>query len=90
MYEISSARNATEIVLSEYTERNRAALQLWIMMNGDPKAHDFSQYFKYVVQDLEGRSEKEAFERQEKLQRVVKAIVSCDITEDPIASLQGL
>ena len=79
-FQISAAKYASEIVLAEYTEKNRAALQLWL--NGDAKAYDWTPYFKYVVQSLEGKSEQEATSRQEQLRKVVKAVVPCDISRD--------
>ena len=44
---------------------------------------DWSPYFSRVVQGVEGKSEKEAVERQELVRRAVKAVVHCDITQNP-------
>ena len=77
-YAISAAQYASEIVLSDYSESFRCG---W--MDGDPTAHDWSGYFKYVVEDLEGKTEKEAKERETQLRKAIKAVVPCDITTDP-------
>ena len=79
-YEISAALYASEIVLSEYTEKNREVLQMWL--DRDPKAPNWKPFFEYVVQELEGKSKEEAEIRQEELRRVVKAVIPCDITKD--------
>ena len=79
-YEISAALYASEIVLSEYTERNREVLQMWL--DRDPKAPNWKPFFEYVVHELEGKSKEEAEMRQEELRRVVKAVIPCDITKD--------
>lgn len=81
-FEISTALYASEIVLAEYTEKNRKALQLWL--NEDPRAHNWTPYFQYVVQELEGRTKQEATEREEKLRKIVKAVVPCDISQESI------
>ena len=79
-YEISAALYASEIVLSEYTEKNREVLQMWL--DQDPKAPNWKPFFEYVVQELEGKSKEEVAMRQEELRRVVKAIIPCDISKD--------
>ena len=81
-YQISASQYASELVLAEYTEKNRTALQLWL--NKDAKAHNWTPYFRYVVEVVEGKSEHEAMEREKHLQKVVKAVVPCDITKDLI------
>ena len=77
---ISAAGLASEIVLAEYTDKNRKAVQQWL--DGDPAAFDWSHYFKYVVQKLEGKSEEDVIKREKQLRKVVKAVVPCDITQD--------
>ena len=81
VHAISAAQYASEIVLSDYSDNFRSALQKWV--DGDPTAHEWSGYFKYVVEDLEGKTEKEAKERETQLRNAIKAIVPCDITKDP-------
>lgn len=83
-YEISAARIASEIVLAEYTKTSRELLKKWL--SHDPSAWDWSPYFKHVVVTIEGKSEMEAFEREETMRKVIKAVVPCDISNDrPIA-----
>ena len=53
-YTISAAPHAAEIILSEYTEANCAALLQWV--NNNPKAYDWTHAFKHVVVDLEGKT----------------------------------
>ena len=72
--------NASEIVLAEYTARNREAVQQWL--DKDPSAFDWSPYFKYVVQTLEGKTEQQVAEREERMRSLIK-VVPCDITLDP-------
>ena len=78
---ISAATKASEIILAEYSEQNCKTLQQWI--NGDPTSFDWSTHFKFVVQELEGKSEEEVRERQDLVRKLVKAVVHCDITQEP-------
>ena len=68
-YAISAAPYASEIVLSEYTEANRAALLQWL--NNDPDAFDWTQH---VVVHLEGKSEEEVPARAELVRKVIKVV----------------
>ena len=77
---ISAIPKAAKITLAEYAEVNREFILKWL--SKDPLAFDWSPYFKYVVQTLEGRSEEEAIRRQEELRSKVEAVVSCDLTKD--------
>ena len=81
MATISAATKASEIILSDYLDKNRKALQQWL--DGDSAALDWSPHFKFVVRDLEGKGEQEVVERQELVRKLVKAVVHCDITLDP-------
>ncbi len=81
IWQISSALHASEIVLAEFLESNRKALEQWVA--GDSSLNDWSPYFKYAVQALEGKDEEEAKAREVKLRSLVKAIVPCDATQDP-------
>ena len=76
---ISAARVATEVVLAEYTEEGRSAVQMWLKK--DPNAFDWSPYFKYVVQTLEGGTAEAAEEREKRLRSIMKGVVHCDITQ---------
>ena len=78
---ISAAPHAAEIVLSDYTEANRAALLQWL--NNDPNAFDWTHIIKHAVVDLEGKSEEDVQERAELVRKVVKAVVHCDVNHDP-------
>ena len=80
-FSISAATKASHIVFSDYTEPNRSFLRQWL--SGDCKTFDWSPYFSYVVQELEGKGEKEARERQELVRKLSRAVVHCDITNDP-------
>ena len=80
-YDISAAAESTEIVLAEYGERCLSALQDWLDRN--PSAWDWTPYIKHVVCDLEGKDESEVKKREDDLRKAVKAIVPCDITQDP-------
>ena len=78
---ISAAPHAAEIILSEYTEANRSTLLQWL--NSDPNAFDCTHVFKHVVVDLEGKPAKEIQTRADLVRKVVKAVVPCDVTQDP-------
>ena len=78
---ISAAAKASEIVLAEYTENNRKCLRQWL--NSEPDAFDWSPHFDYVVQDLEGKGENEARNREDQLKKISKNVVHCDITQSP-------
>ena len=78
--QISAASKATEIVLADYCKPNRDFTKKWLA--ADPSAHDWSFYFKHVVETLEGKSHQESIERQKVLRDKVKAVVACDLTKD--------
>ena len=78
---ISAAPHAAEIVLSEYTEANRSTLLQWL--NNDPNVFDWTHVFKHVVVDLESKTEEEVPIRAELVRKVVKAVVPCDVNQDP-------
>ena len=78
---ISAAMLNSEIILAEYTDKSREAIQFW--MHGHPSAWNWSPYFKYAVEVLEGKDESEALKREESLRKAIKAVVPCDITKEP-------
>ena len=78
---ISAAPYAAEIVLSEYNEANRSTLLQWL--NNDPNAFDWTHVFKHIVVDLEAKTEEEVPIRAELMRKVVKAVVPCDVNQDP-------
>jgi hypothetical protein len=80
-YDISAAAESAEIVLAEYGEKCRSALQDWL--DRSPSAWDWTPHIKYVVCDLEGKDENQVQKREDDLRKAVKAIVPCDITQDP-------
>ena len=78
---ISVARVATEVVLAEYTEKNRNAVQQWL--DKEPTSWNWRPFFEHVVVTLEEKSSREAIEREERLRSIIRAVVPCDITQDP-------
>ena len=84
-WQISAAPHASEIVLAALGESNRDAIHLWL--NKDARAHDWTPFFRYIVQTLEGKGEEEIPKREEQLRQVVKAVIPSDITKDPPVSL---
>ena len=78
---ISAAAKASEIILSDYTEGNRASIRQWL--DNSTSAIDWSVYFRYVVVELEGKTESDIASRKEQVRKLTKAVVPCDITQDP-------
>ena len=78
---ISATTKASEIILSDYAESSRHALRQWL--EKDPDAFDWSPHFRRVVRDLEGKGDEEVEERQRQVRSLVKAVVHCDLTQDP-------
>ena len=82
MSTISSVTKASEIVLAEHAKNNRKAISQWL--NKDSNTFDWSSHFDYVVKELEGQTSSVVVkEREEKVRKVVKAVVHCDVTKDP-------
>ena len=75
------ASKASEIVLSDYSSSNRDALRLWL--NNDERAFNWFPLFVRTAKDLEGKGQSTVFRRMEKIRRAVKAVVHCDLTQDP-------
>ena len=78
---ISVAPYASKIILSDYAAQSRAALTAWLENQED--AHDWMPYFNKIVTEMEGKDEMEVERRIAMVREKVKAVVSCDITEDP-------
>ena len=78
---ISAAAKASEIILSDYTEENRASIGQWL--DNTTSAVDWSIYFRYIVVELEGKTESDIASRKEQVRKLTKAVVPCDITLDP-------
>lgn len=77
---ISAATKASEIVLSDFTDRNRKSLRLWL--DGNSAAFDWSKHFRYVVRELEEKDESEVEKRQEQVRKSVRAVAYCDLTQE--------
>ena len=71
----------SEIVLAEYIEKSQELIQQWL--DRDPSAFDWTPYFRHVVKTLEGGTDQEVTEREERVRSLVK-LVYCDITADPL------
>ena len=78
---ISAATKASEIVVADYAEQNLMYIHNWL--NCKQGAFDWSPYFKYVVQELEGGGEKQVKERETQVRKLIKGVVHCDINHDP-------
>ena len=78
---ISAASKASEIILADYSPRNREYVQKWLDKNPTLCDH-WSPYFKHVVQTLEGGTEEAAVQRQDMLHDKIKAVLPCDLTQE--------
>ena len=67
--------------MADLVESCRDTVQLWL--DKSPNAHDWTPFFRYVVQTLEGKGEEEIVRREEQLRKAVKAVIYCDLLEDP-------
>ena len=76
---ISSSTKAKEIVLAEHCKSNREFVKTWLR---DKRHYDWSNDFRNVVCKLEGKSETDVLKRQDLVQKLIKAVVYCDITQD--------
>ena len=80
---ITAVTKASEIILSDYSPRNREMLRQWLREE-NASSFDWNPHFKFVVQQLEGDTREEAVqERQKRVREAVKATVHCDLTQDP-------
>ena len=80
---ISAVPYAEEIIFAEYSERNRQAVEEWRQKS--PDSHDWSSYFKFVVQNLEGKESEEVPLREAELRKKITHMLPCDIGwEDPV------
>ena len=76
-----AATKASEIILSDYSPNNRSFLRKWL--DSDPRAFDWTPHFNFFVEKLEGKEEEAVAESEEQLRAAVKAVVHCDMTQDP-------
>ena len=81
---ISAARKASEIILAEYSSRNRDALRSWL--DNEPNAFNWSPFFEHVVQNLEVNGVEEAVTREALVREKVTSVISCDIYSSPIVA----
>ena len=80
---ISAAPYAEEIIFAEYSEKNRQAAEKWLQKS--PDSHDWSSYFRFIVQRLEGGTSEEASIRESELRKKISHVLPCDIEwEDPV------
>lgn len=80
---ISATPYANEIILASHTESEQRELTHW--KNGADDAHEWSSFFKYVVNVLESKPEETAWKERMSLLRDCITVTSCDITlEHPI------
>ena len=79
---ISAARKASEIILAEYSSRNRDALQSWL--DKKPSAFNWLPFFQHVVQNLEGMDVLEATSREALVREKAREVVTCDINSSTI------
>ena len=85
---ISAAPYVLEIVFSDYAESSREQVVMW--KDNNPNAHDWSPYFKYVVNNMEGNTDGEAAKVRERILRDrIRSVVSCDINADEKFLLGG-
>lgn len=75
------AAKASKVILADYSEANRNALRSWF--DNDPEAFDWLPYFKRTVRELEIGDDNDVSTRVENIRRTVKAVVHCDLTQDP-------
>ena len=80
---ISAAAFASEVVFCDISPANREAIQKWL--DRDTDAFDWSPHFDYVVKTLEGRSEEEAREREERMRKVARVVFADALSEQPLA-----
>lgn len=82
IYLCSVPESNSEIVFAEYGEANRDVIRMWV--DNTPGCPDYTPFFKYTVQDLEGQiGDGPVLKRQEDLRKLIKAVVPCDATKDP-------
>ena len=87
---ISAAPYVDQIYHSDYLKQCRNEALLW--KNDDPKAYDWSPYFRFIVTTLETQSGMDAvIERQELLRRKLKDSLFLDMrSSNPLPSHPGL
>ena len=78
---ISAVPHVNEIIFSAHTEGERKEVELWKFEKDG--AHDWSNYFKKIVCELEKVTGDTAWcDREKLLRQRVTAIIGCDIVQD--------
>nr|XP_033774593.1 nicotinamide N-methyltransferase-like [Geotrypetes seraphini] len=75
---LSACESFTEIIATDYTDRNRQELKLWL--NKEPEAFDWSAVVKLAC-ELEGDRDKWT-EKEAKVRETVKRVLKCDVTRN--------
>ena len=82
---ISAAPYVAEIYHSDYLKVCCDEVLLW--KNKDPNAYDWSPYFRYVVNTLEGKDGQHAvLERETMLRSILKDSFTCDVQQSPLCT----
>ena len=80
---MTAATKASEIIMCDYSPKNREVLRQWLQ--GSCASFDWTSHFEYIVRKLEGNFEDDAVQkRQDLFRKAVKAVVHCDLTQDPL------
>ena len=80
---VSAVPYVAKIIHSDYVKANLDEVSMW--KNKDPDAFDWSPYFKYVIQKLEGRTSHNAILEREKKLRDLLTTIPCDLKADVVA-----
>ena len=83
---ISACRYAKEIIFAEFTEKNRQEVEAWL--GSCSSMHNWSPFFQYIVQTLEGKSESETKQREDFLRGKITQVIPCDIRQNQIIELR--
>ena len=80
---ISAAPYVAEVYHTDYFKCCCDEVLLW--RDNNPNAYDWSPYFRYVVNKLEGKDSPHAVvEREELLRSIIKDSFTCDVQQSPI------
>lgn len=79
---ISAVPYASEIVFCDLSAVNREAILKWLKK--EPDAFNWSPKFDYVVKTLEGKEEKEARQREERMRSISKVVFGDIMSETPM------
>ena len=82
MMAIVATTKASEITLSDFSPNNRQSLQRWLD-NDDTFEFDWTPHFNFFAKELKRTGEKGVAESEQQLRAAVKAVVQCDMTQDP-------